>query len=614
MASTPVINYNNKSFIKARQELINYVKQNYPDDYQDFNDSSIGTLLIELIAVSTDILSYSNDRNFTETQIDYAQQRASIFQLAKNLGVAIPNNRASVTVIDITVTLPVLGSEPDFSYAPIFQADTSFNGGGKVFTLSQAVDFNEPLSSFGLPNRTIIPVVDANQSIRNYKITKREVVFNGLIKTFTKNITQSDNKPFLQIVLPDTDIVNIEQVILLSGFNNSPTINDFFNPDNTYYEVDYLLQDRIFTTDNTFPTENGIKAAKWFKVFNKFIKEFTPNGYCKLTFGGGNADANVFQQALESINVYQGFDNYLENTSLGTIPPVNSQIIIRYRTGGGISSNIGSNTINQIGSLNVTINGSDLKVVEQVRRSVTVNNPIPALGGANSPSTEQIRNIISYNYASQDRAVILNDYSVILTKMPGIYGSPFRYNVSLQDNKIVYYILGIDENSKLNNTSNNLLKQNIAEFISQKRMVNDYVEVNDGKIINLGCVFELYIAENIPSNTIALNTINVITDYFNIFNNTMNTDVFLGDLIEKINNVNGVYNIINYTFYNKVGSPYSLNEIDMSYQDNKTREIHLVNNTLYSSENSMFEIKYPEKDIIIRLKKKNQLENPFSVK
>jgi len=47
-----------------------------------------------------------------------------------------------------------------------------------------------------------------------------------------------------------------------------------------------------------------IKQADGLNVKKKFIREYTSNGYCKLTFGSGDADINAFENGLlkEGIN------------------------------------------------------------------------------------------------------------------------------------------------------------------------------------------------------------------------------------------------------------------------------------------------------------------------
>ena len=77
------INYFARQFADVRGQLIDYVKHFYPELYQDFNDASIGMMLLELNAAVSDMLSYHTDRMFQETQIDYAQERRSVMNIAR---------------------------------------------------------------------------------------------------------------------------------------------------------------------------------------------------------------------------------------------------------------------------------------------------------------------------------------------------------------------------------------------------------------------------------------------------------------------------------------------------------------------------------------------------
>ena len=83
------INYLARNFADTRTELFNFIQKYYPDIFSDFNDSSVGTMLVELNAAIADMLSYHTDRMFNETQIDYAQQRKSILSIARTLGVIL---------------------------------------------------------------------------------------------------------------------------------------------------------------------------------------------------------------------------------------------------------------------------------------------------------------------------------------------------------------------------------------------------------------------------------------------------------------------------------------------------------------------------------------------
>lgn len=609
--TTNVIRYGSRTFSEIRTDLVSLIKQTYPEVLSDFTDSSVGAMLIDLNAGVANNLSVNTDRVFQETQLEYAQQRASILNIAKNMGFNIPAKRPSVTVIDFTVTVPVLGDAPDPSYFPTLAAGAQVIGGGKTFETQDVIDWNSPMSSLGDANRSIIPNYNSNGIIVSYNMTKRDVVTNGRSTIYRKSITTGDVVPFFTVTLPDSDVIEVESIILMEGTNSSvnPSNADFNNPEYKYYEVDYLAQQRVFADNyqssfvNTGATV--LKRGRWIDVTKKFIKEFTTNGYCKITFGSGDADVNAFRSGFlrEGVSNRYFLENFLNNSALGVKLKSGYTLFIKYRTGGGSNSNVGSRVLTQIGNSSIICNGSRQDWSQNVIKSLTATNPIPAIGGNDGLSVEQIRQLIKYNFASQMRDVTLTDYLLQIYKMPGRFGSPFRGNVFELNNKVVIPILDIGSDGKLSNTSNTLLKDNITEYLSQFRMVNDYIEIKDGKILNLAFDIDVYV-ENTSDNQIANNIINIVRDYFNINNHEMNEDVFLGPLTTKILEANGVINVIDIKVYNKVGGNYSINTISQALLSTVTGQIKLINNTIYSTENSMFEIKYPEKDIKVLLRKR----------
>lgn len=612
-----LIPYNKRTFSEIHDELVQLIKQAYPDVFQDFTDSSVGSLLLDLNAGVGNMLSVNTDRAFQETQLAFAQQNDSILNIAKSLGFNVPGKRSSVTVVDFSVQVPPKGDRPNPEYLPVLQSGSQVVGGGKIFETSNNIDWSTYYSNLGDPNRTEIPIFDSNGTIQAYNVTKREVVVNGSTTIFKKVITDVEAVPFYQLTLPDNDVIQIESVILLAGtnFSGNPPDAEFNDPNNQYYEVDFLSQQKVFVDDpnggsNVSTTgSTGIKVGVWIDVTRKFVKEFTSNGFCTLTFGGGNGDLDIFKTGMAKLGVSnQAFLNsYLLNTSLGEQLKKDYTLFVKYRIGGGSSSNIGSNVLTSLGNVNILVNGSRQDFNNQVARSLTVNNPIPAIGGNDGLSIEQIRNLIKYNFSSQGRDVTINDYLVQVFKMPGKYGSPFRANAFKENNKVVISILGLDSSGKLNNTSNTLLKENISEYLTQYRMINDYVEIRDGQIFNLSFAIDLYISDSANQSQLANTVIQDVITYFDVTTESMNQDIFLGDLINKINDVDGVINVLGLKVFNQVGNGYSVNQIQQPYVDTTTREIELINNTVYSVEDSMFEIKYPSRDIVLTLRKKTDL-------
>jgi hypothetical protein len=564
-------------------------------------------MLLELNAAVGDILSFHTDRMFQETQLDFAQERTSILSLARTYGLKVPGKRPSVSIVDFSCVLPTLGSTFDISYAPLIRQGSQVNGSGKVFETMEDIDFSSPFTVGGIPNRLVEPNVDSNGNILSYKITKREMVINGVTKYFKKVTTTSDVRPFLEIVLPEQDVLSISSIIMLDGtnFNGLPSLNQFLDEDLRWYEVDALADDLIFIPDNAAISDNaGIKPGKYKRITQKFITEYTNNGFLKIIFGGGSQDISQLSEFGVDSALVSKIGDFINNSSLGITPTANRTMFIKYRTGGGAATNVGPNVLTSLGLANIIINGPTSAMNTSVRNSIRVNNPIPALGGKDEPSVEEIRNLVRYNFSAQNRAVTINDYQTRISLMPGEFGAPYRCSVYEEQNKIKVHIITLASDGTLSNMSSTTLLNNIATYLSDYRMINDYIEVTNGRVINLGFEIDLIIDKQYPQSQIISEAINNTKNYFNIDKWNMGDDIYLGQLIENINSINGVLNVVDVRVYNKVGGQYySNNEISQPYIDDATRQIDLLGEfRIYGESNSLFEIKRPDSDIRIRVK------------
>ncbi len=84
MADTP-ITFNKRTFSEINDSTINLIREKYPEVIRDFTDSSVGAVLIELNSGIANNLAVNTDRAFVETQLEYAQQRNSLLNIAKNI-------------------------------------------------------------------------------------------------------------------------------------------------------------------------------------------------------------------------------------------------------------------------------------------------------------------------------------------------------------------------------------------------------------------------------------------------------------------------------------------------------------------------------------------------
>ena len=602
------IDYNARNFSDVRQQLIQFIQKYYPETFSDFNDASVGMMLLELNAAVGDMLSFHTDRMFNETQINYAQERSSVLELARTFGLNIPGKRPSLTIVDWTVTnIPVNGDTFDISYAPKILKGSQAIGGGKVFELLEDCDFASPFASGGIPNRLIIPNIDGSGIIQNYSLTKREIVVNGFTKIYKKTLNTQDFRPFLEVVLPEDNVLSIDNIIVKEGtnFSTTPTEEEFSDFDLNFFEVPALAQSQIYIVDdNGVSDREGVVVGKWKNSPKRFIKEFTDNGFCKIIFGGGETDTSELNEFVGCRGQIDSIGKKINNLSLGEIPSPSSTMFVRYRVGGGEDSNLGPNIINTLGTVTSIVNGDDTTINTIIRNSISVNNPIPALGGKEEPSVDEIRNLVRYNFSAQERCVTIKDYQSRVPLMPGRFGVPFRTGVLEERNKVVVYVLALDSSGKLTSEATSTLKENIAEYLADYRMLNDFVVVRNGRVINLGFEVDIFADKAIPKGEVISGVVNSITDYFDINKWDMGDNIYISQLVENINNVSGVLNVTDLRVFNKVNEngKYSLNEISQPYIDEETRQIDLLGRyTLFGSPNSMFEIKFPNNDIKVSI-------------
>ncbi len=599
------ISYATRDFAGLRQELVNLTKEYYPDLVKNTNDASIFSVLLDLNAAVADNLHFHIDRVWQETMLDFAQQRQSLFHIAKTYGIKIPGNRPSVTLVDFSINVPVRGDKEDERYLGNIKTGAQISGGGQIFETIADIDFSNPFNDKGEPNRLKIPNFDANNTLVSYTITKREAVVNGVSRVYRRVITELDQKPFLKLYLPEQNVLGVSAIIHKEGtsFGANPTTSEFMSTTNKWYEVKSLIQDKVFIPDSTSVSDkDNFKAGTYKSVTNKFVTEYTPEGYFSLTFGSGNVEPldNLDNYMTNSLKV--NLASYLNNTSLGAIPKANSTIFIKYRIGGGKDSNLGVSVINSIDNVEFDVSGPNSSYNTQVIQSLRVSNITPAVGGADQPTIEELRNMISYNFASQNRAVTLNDYKSLIETMPSTFGAPAKVNVMEEDNKVRVKLLSYDDKGNLTDIVSNTLKNNIINYLSEYRMINDYIDIASGEVIDLSLQMDLIIDKNENPTDIIRTAIQNTTDFFAIEKRKMGDPLFLGDLIREVGAINGVVNVVDIRVFNLIGGNYSSSEVAQSYKDQNTKEIQQSDMTIFMKSNQIFQIRFPNVDIKVRTK------------
>jgi len=599
------ISYTERDFEGIRRELINYTQQYYPELIQNFNDASVFSVLMDLNAAVTDNLHFHIDRSIQETVLQYAQQRSSVFNIARTYGLKIPGFRPSVTIADISITVPALGDSENTAYLGVLRAGSQFAGAGTIFENLYDIDFSSDFNIEGFVNRTKIPTFDQNNNIQNYVITKREVIVNGSTKIFKTVVNTNNVAPFYSFFLPEKNVLGVTSIIQKDGtsYQNTPTYAEFNSSTGRWYEVDALVEDTVFIEDTTKPVDSaGVKVGKYIKTDNRFITEYTPEGFLKVQFGAGTTTPNQQLQQFTRTGVPLKLQNYQNNIGLGLTVQPNTTLFVQYRVGGGLVSNIGVGAITQVVTADFYVNGPSDSENRNVTQSLSVNNVTAAIGGSNQPSIEEVRNMVTYNFAAQKRAVTINDYKSLIDTMPGKYGAPAKVSISELDNKILIKILSYDSTGVLTQTVSNNLKTNLATYLSKYRMMNDYISIEVAKVIDLDIEFFVVLDNAGSQSEVITQIIDLVSSYMNPNNRELGQNLNVSDLRKLVQDIGGVNTLAEIRVYNKVGGQYSSSETSQRYVDNTTKQIDLVDDTVFAEPDQIYQIRFPRKDIKVRVK------------
>lgn len=679
------IQYSVRNYNDFRKSIIDISKKYYPDIAESYNDASIGSWFVDIFADVADAINYHIDRTYQETSINAAGQRKSILNIARNNGVKIPGKKAAVVEVELSCELPLYtqgdGSDgnlavADESYAPYIKRGTLFSTGLITFELTSDVDFKEQFDENGMSNRQTIPNRDSNGNIVSYTYKKLGIAVAGQSKVYKKIITNSDIKPFMSVLLQDSDILGVESIIVKPGtdLSTNPKVSEYSvdretfldkngNIVNRFFEVDNLIDQYRFGYDDeevVTEDENSEKVVnveynpkwqddkyeivykcgddekteslvvrrivkgEWKRLKNKFVTEFTDNGSLKITFGSGikNKYGTIPTDA-------QNFTKYImsrmeANDYMGVLPETESTMYILYRVGGGEQSNIAKDTLTNIINLSMTIDGNcddgeDALKKRNVQNSLRVTNTTPSYGGKDEPSDEELRQIVKYNSASKNRCVTLHDYVERIAQMPAKYGTPFRCGVVEENNKVVIYTFGLDPEGHLESKLSEYVANNMKEYLKMYKMINDFVEIRSGKIINVYFEIDIFVEKSYDKSEVVKRVIELVSDYMDVRHWKPGDDIFIGDLEKEISKLDGVKNLIELRIYNKVGNGYSddettqelINPADCCYDEyieadtNFDRRIDLKasNKILFTDANSMIELKYTN-DVKVNVKER----------
>ena len=89
-------------FDNLRRTMINYLRENYPEDFNDYIESSEYLALIDMIAFLGQNIAFRTDLNARENFLELAERRESVLRLARLLSYNPKRNQAAEGLLKIS--------------------------------------------------------------------------------------------------------------------------------------------------------------------------------------------------------------------------------------------------------------------------------------------------------------------------------------------------------------------------------------------------------------------------------------------------------------------------------------------------------------------------------
>ena len=585
------IKYTDREFNSIKKSLVEHARRYYPNTYQDFNEASFGSLMIDLVSYVGDVLSFYLDFQANESFMDTAVEYDNIVKLAKQMGYKFRDTPSSTGIVSFYCIVPgrSTGFGPDPDYIPILKKGTELaNNSGTAFVLVEDVDFSKA------NNEMVVAKVDEDTGTPT----------SYAIKAFGQIVSG-------QLINESIEVGSFERLkrIELNSLRVTEVISVFDSEGHEYFEVDYLSQDVVYREilNPSADPESPTVLLRPQSVPRRFTVE-QEGEITYLQFGFGSeesistdpltrASEVVLQAHSKNYATSKNFDpSNLKLTDKLGVSPANTTLTISYRVNTTEDVNAGTNTVNNISIRIVRFNKPSLvpSKVATVLSSFECTNEEPIIGDTTRQTAEEIKRYAIDAYAGQNRAVTAQDYVSVVYRMPGKYGKVKRCTV-LQDTdslkrNLNLFVISTDENDRLTET-NRTVKDNLRFWINDYKMISDTIDILNAKIINIGVNFIVTSEDGFDKYETLESCRAELTEYFND-HFEIGEPLYITKLYQMLNNVEGVLDTTNIEIVSKIGSRYSTTFFDVEQNMSTDGRI------LFLPSDSIFEVRFKPVDIV----------------
>ena len=591
MSNKPVIKYTSRSFDSIKSDLVEHAKRFYPDHYNDFNDSSFGSLMLDSVSYVGDIMSYYLDFQVNESFLETALQYDNIRRHAKHMGYKFYGRPAAYGRGTFYFLVPAesTGVGPDTQYVPVLKKGSQFSSSdGANFILLEDVNFND----------SNVEIVASKFDNSTGKATEYAMRSFGRVKSgarFIKDVPIGEFERFLRVRVGPSVINEIESVIDSEGHR--------------YYQVDHLSQDTVYreTTNPTAQADGVPSILKPFAAARRFTVEQDASG-TYLQFGYGSDRETEIKDVTDPSQVVLketgknfitdfAFDpNKLLNTDKFGVAPSNTTLFITYGSNTQLNTSVGIGDLNTVSDAIVEFpNSTDSSGGQYlaVKLSLEPSNDEIISESTSEPTSDEMRYRAYAAYAAQNRTVTKNDYEAYCYLMPPSLGQIKRASIVNDpggtNRRLALYVISQDESENLK-TTNQSIKANLKTWLQKNKMLNDGIDIYDAKIINVGFIYEAVTDPN-------LNSLSVLSDVDTRLRDLFSNKFYIGEplyvnqIYNTINKTIGVVDTIKVTMEIKTGSNY--NNLPINIDEILSKDGSFIK----TPKNCVLEIKFLNDDI-----------------
>ena len=562
---TPDANFTSLTFDEIRKRIMAHAESYYPETYKDFNKSSFGSMMIDMLSLVSEQLNfYAQFVGNESLSVRYASSQMVLDGYETEVGDPTATSMTSYGSVKFYTLAPAdslqAGVDLNYKHKILMGARLTSPEGGVFTTLQDATVDLSPEFSVGTSFST-------DGSKVNYYIYETEVpVVSGEIKEISVEI--GTYRRFLKVELKDYSVSETISVVDSSG--------------NKYYEVDNLGQDRVYMSAPNLTSDSDQVPS--IMLPTPVPRRYTlrkENGRYFLQFGYGSEDNVVYfkgkakSKVSRPINLVAdmtgkdynkplSFDpTMLGHTNKFGIAPQNTTLTITYRSNTTENTNAAAGTITGVSSAEILFDDESIlesSKVDYIRQNITVNNDDPINGQRVEYSAMERAINIAAKRGTNGRCVTAQDYVAAAYLMASKFGKISRASMDMDRNNINrrlnMHVMSQDRFGKLEQASNTL-KQNLKTWIESVKMITDSIDIYDAKILNLGLEFDVSL-NNTSNYASAIAEIREalyreITDVFpqigepfSIFN--------VERILNGLDIVNGVVSV---KVKNKIGTDYS---------------------------------------------------------